>query len=53
MNKGELNNVVFLSRLSMNPNLQNLQKAVAKAVEDRLYDWKVVRVDLDGNVEFE
>jgi len=53
MNKGSLNNIVLLSRLSTNQNLQNLQKTVAKAVEERLYDWKVARVDLDGNVEFE
>ena len=53
MNKGSLNSIVLLSRLSMNPNLQNLQKAVARAVEDKLYDWKVARVSLDGDVEFE
>lgn len=53
MNRGDLNSIVLLSRLSMNQNLQNLQKGVAKAVEDKLYDWKVARVDLDGNVEFE
>ena len=53
MNKGDLNNIILLSRMSTNPNLQNLQKAVAKAVDDKLYDWKVVRVSLDGDVEFE
>jgi len=53
MNKGSLNSIVLLSRLSMNPNLQNLQKAVTRAVDDKLYDWKVARVSLDGMVEFE
>ena len=53
MNKGELDNITLLSRLSTNSNLQNLQKAVAKAVNEKLYDWKVVRVSLDGDVEFE
>ena len=53
MNKGEINNITLLSRISTNPNLQNLQKAVAKAVDGKLYDWKVVRVSLDGEVEFE
>ena len=33
--------------------IKNLQKAVAKAIDDKLYDWKVARVSLDGGVEFE
>ena len=53
MNSGSLKNITLLSRISTNPNLQNLQKAVAKVVNDKLYDWKVVRVSLDGEVEFE
>ena len=53
MNSGELNDIVLLSRVSQNQHLQNLQKSVAKAIEDKLYDWRVARVDLDGNVEFE
>lgn len=53
MNNGSLNSVILLSRLSKNPNLSNLQKSVAKAVDDKRYDWKVVRVSLDGSVEFE
>lgn len=53
MNSGSLNSVILLSRLSKNPNLSNLQKSVAKAVDDKRYDWKVVRVSLDGSVEFE
>lgn len=53
MNSGELNDIVLLSRVSQNQYLQNLQKSVAKVIEDKLYDWKVARVDLDGNVEFE
>ena len=53
MNSGNLNNVVLLSRLSSNPNLQILQKGVAKAVEAKQYEWKVARVSLDGNIEFE
>lgn len=53
MNNGDINNVILLSRISSNPGLQNLQKAVAKAIDDKLYDWKVARVSLDGGVEFE
>ena len=53
MNKGELDNITLLSRLSTNSNLKNLQKAVTKAVDEKLYDWKIVRVSLDGDVEFE
>src|SRR6185437_15384146 len=53
MNKGELNNVTLLSRASTNKYLQDMQKAVAKTIDDKLYDWKVVRVSIDGDVEFE
>lgn len=53
MNKGELDNVTLLSRVSTNPLLQNLQKEVSKAVSEKQYDWKVVRVSLEGDVEFE
>lgn len=53
MNNGELKNVVLLSRTSSNSHLQNLQKAVAKAVDEKLYDWKVARVSMDGDVDFE
>ena len=53
MNSGNLNNVVLLSRLSSNQNLQTLQKGVAKAIEEKRYEWKVARVSLDGNIEFE
>ena len=53
MNSGELNNVVLLSRNTSNPNLQTLHKSVAKAVENKKYEWKIARVDLEGNVEFE
>ena len=53
MNSGNLNDIVLLSRLSTNQYLQNLQKSVAKVIEEKLYDWKVARVSLDGNVEFE
>ena len=53
MNSGNLNDIVLLSRSSTNQYLQNLQKSVAKVIEEKLYDWKVARVSLDGNVEFE
>ena len=53
MNKGELDNVTLLSRVSTNKYLQDMQKAVAKVVNEKQYDWKVVRVSLDGDVEFE
>jgi predicted Holliday junction resolvase-like endonuclease len=53
MNNGDIDNVILLSRISSNPSLQSLQKSVAKAIDDKLYDWKVARVSLDGNVDFE
>lgn len=33
--------------------IKNLQIAIAKAVKSRSYDWKVVRVSRDGQIEFE
>lgn len=53
MNKNKMEDVVLLSRKTKNPILKNHQIAVAKAVKSRSYDWKVVRVSRDGQIEFE
>jgi len=53
MNGGNLNNIVLLSRKSSNPYIQNLQKSVADSVENKNYDWKITRVGIDGEIEFE
>ena len=51
MNKEEMNNVVLLAKKSSNPYLQEIQKRISRTVEDKKYDWKVLRAGLDGEIE--
>ena len=51
MSDGDVENVVFLH--SKNKAMQELHKSVHKTVENKDYDWKVVRVSTDGELEFE
>ncbi len=53
MNKNEMHDVVLLSRKTNNPILQNHQTAISSVVKRKAYDWKVVRVSMDGQIEFE
>lgn len=53
MNKDEMKNVVLMSKRTTNPNLLQLHQGIAHAVGDKAYDWKVVRVSEDGQVEYE
>lgn len=53
MNNDKLKEIMLLTRKTSNSYLQELQKGIAKAVEDKKYDWKVVRVAIDGEVEYE
>ena len=48
-----LKNIVLMSRKTQNENLLQLHKGIARAVTDRKYDWKTVRVSEDGQVEYE
>jgi predicted Holliday junction resolvase-like endonuclease len=48
-----LKNIVLMSRKTQNENLLQLHKGISCAVKDRKYDWKVVRVSEDGQVEYE
>lgn len=52
MNKGQVENVTLLSNKSANPFMQSLHSAIAEAVKNKLYDWKVMRVSQDGEVEY-
>jgi len=52
MNKGQVENVTLLSNKTTNPYMQNLHKAIAEAVKTKSYDWKVLRVSHDGEVEY-
>jgi len=51
MNNEEIKNIVLLSRT--NQLLQVLHQGIARTVEEKAYDWKVVRVSDDGQVEYE
>ncbi len=51
MNKDEMNNVVLLAKQSSNPYLQAMQKKISTTIEEKKYDWKVLRVGLDGEIE--
>lgn len=52
MNKGQVENVTLLSSKTKNPFLQNHHKAIAEAIKTKSYDWKVLRVSRDGEVEY-
>lgn len=53
LNNKSLDNIVLLSTSTSNNNLKTLQKAVANAVDNKQYDWKVARVSIDGKIEYE
>lgn len=48
-----LKNIVLLSRKTKNENLIQLHRGIATAVKEKKYDWKVIRVSEDGQVEYE
>jgi len=53
MNKDAMKDVVLLSRKTSNSNLDVLHKGIEKAVNEKSYDWKVVRVSAEGDVKYE
>lgn len=53
MNKDKMKDVVLLSRKTTNKNLLQFHNGIARAVDDKAYDWKVIRVSEDGKVEYE
>jgi len=53
MNKDEMKNVVMLSKQTSNKNLLLHHKEIARAIGNKAYDWKVVRISEDGTVEYE
>jgi hypothetical protein len=48
-----MDNIVLLSTNTLDNNMKILQKAVANAVDNKQYDWKVARVSIDGKIEYE
>ena len=53
MNKDAMKDVVLLSRKTSNSYLDALHKGIEKAVNEKSYDWKVVRVSAEGDVKYE
>jgi len=49
----DLKDVTLLTYKNTNPNLEKLHQGIAKAIEQKEYDWKVVRISNDGKVEYE
>ena len=49
----QVNEVVFLSKKSKNPNLAALQKSVDECVEKKNYDFKTAKISNEGKVTFE
>jgi predicted Holliday junction resolvase-like endonuclease len=51
MNKGEMNNVVLLAKQSSNPHLQAIQRKISSTIDEKKYDWKVLRAGVNGEIE--
>ena len=52
MNKGQVTDVTLLSSKTKNLHIQNFHKAIAEAVKEKRYDWKVLRVSQEGELEY-
>jgi predicted Holliday junction resolvase-like endonuclease len=52
MNKGQVEDVALISNKTTNPHMNNLHKAIAKAVKTKSYDWKTLHVAQDGEITY-
>ena len=53
MEKGSIDNVIFLHNKNKNSKMRELHKSIHATVEKEEYDWKVARISLDGGLEIE
>ena len=53
MHKENLKNIVLMAQKSSSINMTRLQKQILDSIKENRYDWNVVRVSNDGNVEYE
>jgi len=53
MNEKKMNDVVFLSKKTTNPYINKLHMSINEIVNKESYDFKIARIDIDGNVKFE
>ncbi|VVB76430.1 Endonuclease related to archaeal Holliday junction resolvase [Candidatus Tiddalikarchaeum anstoanum] len=51
--EGIIEKVMFLSKESMNEQLNCLRNQIKLAVENKKYDWKITRISQNGNIEYE
>lgn len=53
LNDNSLQEILFLSRTTGNPNLAALRNLVKQAIAKQNYSWQVARVDIDGKIKYE
>ena len=53
MEKGAIDNVIFLHNKNKNPKMRELHKSIHTTVENEEYDWKVARISREGSLEIE
>ena len=53
MEKGAIDNVIFLHNKNQNSKMRELHKSIHTTVENEEYDWKVARISREGSLEIE
>ena len=53
MEKGAIDNVIFLHNKNKNAKMNELHKSIHTTVENEEYDWKVARISREGSLEIE
>lgn len=54
MNDNEkLKDILFLSKRTLDADLNKIRKSIEHAVDREKYGWKIARISLEGKVEFE
>ena len=53
MEKGAIDNVIFLHNKNKNLKMSELHKSIHTTVENEEYDWKVARISREGSLEIE
>jgi len=50
---GDVRNVTLLTYRDTNPNLQKLHKGIESAIQQKDYDWKLLRISREGQANYE
>lgn len=53
MSKDKMQDIILLSRDTVNQYLKDMHKRIEKAIVTKSYDWKVIRVTHEGEVKIE